>query len=147
MPDILTAKSWLALAEMIKEYFSCDHNVDPNMKFDNVFVANMDEAHQGPPSKVVIEDMEIVQHGDTLLLRGKPTKPIYEQCLSETTFRKMMVDYIRYRDDRKKEMFWTTRCAPRSIKMHLEEKPHTQESMGFEIQPEVIEELEDEAAE
>jgi len=56
-------------------------------------------------------------------------EPIY---LTETTFRKMIRDYVYKRIQYKKRMEWVSQFAPKIV-LELEEKPFSQESVGYEM--------------
>ena len=52
--------------------------------------------------------------------------------LSETTFRKIVTDYIYHRPKYASTMRWKSQFAP-EITIHLEDKPYTQESLGYTL--------------
>lgn len=51
----------------------------------------------------------------------------------ETTLRKMCSDYIYRRIEFKKEMRWKSEFSPDEIVVLLEERPNSQESLGFHL--------------
>lgn len=51
----------------------------------------------------------------------------------ETTFRKLIKDYIYHRQKYQKKMIWGTSYFDSDIIIHLEEKPNSQESAGYEL--------------
>lgn len=55
--------------------------------------------------------------------------------LTETTLRQIMKDYVYRRPKHTKKMIWNSQFAPIII-VDLEEKPRTQESVGYELQDE-----------
>jgi len=53
--------------------------------------------------------------------------------ITETTFRKMVTDYIHRRLEFKKTMEWHSNFSSENIVLILEEKPMTQESLGYHL--------------
>lgn len=53
--------------------------------------------------------------------------------ITETTFRKMVQDYIYRRLEFKKIMEWQSSFSPENIVLILEEKPMIQESQGYHL--------------
>lgn len=53
--------------------------------------------------------------------------------ITETTFRKMVKDYIYQRLEFKETMEWRSEFSPENITLILEEKPMTQESQGYHL--------------
>lgn len=53
--------------------------------------------------------------------------------ITETTLRKIISDYIYKRSQFKTKMEWKTEFSKDKIVVHLEEKPHTQESLGYRL--------------
>lgn len=69
-----------------------------------------------------VEDME--KTGETV---------VTEILISETTLRRIISDYIYRRPEYKSQMVWESTYSPLRIVVDLEEEPHTQESLGYEL--------------
>lgn len=53
--------------------------------------------------------------------------------IAETTLRRIISDYIYRRPEYKGQMIWESNFSPLRIVVDLEETPHTQESLGYEL--------------
>lgn len=53
--------------------------------------------------------------------------------MTETTFRKIVKDYIYHRPKYRKEMKWKSNFTNVRIIIKLEERPYSQESLGYEL--------------
>jgi len=51
----------------------------------------------------------------------------------ETTFRKMIMDYVYWRPEYKRKMKWKSGFSKEELIILLEERPHTQESLGYNL--------------
>ena len=60
-----------------------------------------------------------------------------EVSLSETTLRKIISDYIYHRPKHKNQMKWESEYSDIIFCIHLEEKPFSQESLGYELKKEI----------
>lgn len=101
---------------------------------------------QQPDGKLILEVRDLTANGPGMWFKVPVTKSKDEDfpvpatkesviTISETTFRRLMQDYIAYRTSCRDgdAMLWKSRAGAPSIRISLEQTSQTQESMGYTL--------------